>query len=373
MRIIQLLAPAPFGGLERVVQGLAIGQRGRGHDVIVVAVGEEWMSEAHPFRAPLDAANVPVCQVVLPPRRYRAERARIAALCRDFAPDVVHGHGFRPDAVDSPVIRSIGIATVSTHHGWTFGSLKNRLYEYLHSRILRRFDAVIGVSEPIARRLAAEGVPSDRLHVVPNAWTAVVDPLPRMEARRLLNLFADQRVAGWVGRLSREKGIDVFVDAMARLAGERVLACVLGDGPMREREAVHAERASARVAWQGMVPSAGRLCAAFDVFVQSSRTEGTPIALLEAIAAGTPVVATRVGGVPDVVSDDEAVLVPSEDPSALAAAIKSVFADSDAAAARARRAKQRLSTVFNADAWLDRHEEIYARAVAERRRAAGST
>ncbi len=368
MRIVQLLAPARIGGLERVVQGLAIGQSKRGHDVVVVAVGEEPMSPDHPFRGPLDLARVPIREVIVAPRRYRDERRGIAQLCTEFSPDVVHSHGSRTDVVDGEAIRTLGVPTVSTLHGWTRGSFKNRVYEYLHARSLRRFDAVIAVSEPIAKLLASDGVPASRVHLLRNAFALVADPMPRADARRLLELSPDERVVGWVGRLSHEKGIDVFVDAIARLRGERVLGCVLGDGPERGRETSHAERVGARVAWQGMVPTAGRLCAAFDVFVQSSRTEGTPIALLEAIAAGTPVVATCVGGVPDVVSENEATLVPSENPAALADAIASVFADPEAAAARARRATERLATAFGAEAWLDRHEEIYALAASERRR-----
>ncbi len=323
----------------------------------------------HPFRALLDAAGITTREIVVPPRHYRAERQRVTELCREFKPDVVHGHGTRTDVVNGDAIRALGVPTVSTLHGRTGGSLKNRFYEYLHSRSLRRFDAVIAVSEPIVRQLTAAGVSADRLHFVQNAWAPIAEPLPRADARRLLNLASGARVAGWVGRLSHEKGIDVFVDAMARLGSEHVLGCVVGEGPQRGRETSHAERLGARMSWQGMVPTAGRLCAAFDVFVQSSRTEGTPIALLEAIAAGTPVVATRVGGVPDVVSENEARLVPSEDPEALAAAIASVFADPGAASARAERAKQRLSTAFGADAWLARHDEIYALAAAARRRA----
>jgi glycosyltransferase involved in cell wall biosynthesis len=372
MRIVHLLAPAPIGGLERVVQGLTIGQQRRGHDVLVVAVGEHSMTADHPFRAPLDAANVPIRQVVLRPRAYLDERARIAAICREFAPEVVHAHGNRPDVVDSPVVRSLGIGSVSTHHGWTYGSLRNRVYEYLHTRSLRRGDAVIAVSESIARRLEAQGVPPDRLYVVQNAWAPVAEPLSRAEARRLLDLPPDARLVGSVGRLSREKGIDVLVDAMGLLRNDDVVACVIGDGAEREREQAHAERVAARIIWKGMVPSASRLIKAFDVFVQSSRTEGTPIALLEAIAAEAPVVATRVGGVPDVVSGSEAILVPSENPAALADAIQRVLAKPEAAAERVRRAKLRLSSAFNSESWLDRHEEIYARAAAQRRRAASA-
>ena len=172
-----------------------------------------------------------------------------------------------------------------------------------------------------------------------------------------------------MGRLSREKGIDVFVDAMARLlAADAVAGCVVGDGPERAREEA---RAGSSISWKGMLPAAGRYLAAFDVFVQSSRTEGTPMALLEAMAVEVPIVATQVGGVPDVISGNEALLVPSEDPIALATAIASVLADPEPAAVRAHLAKQRLVTTFSADAWLDRHEEIYRLAAERRRRAMG--
>lgn len=372
MRIVQLLAPARIGGLERVVQGLAIGQSKRGHQVVVAAVGDEPMAADHPFRTPLDLAKIPIREIVVPPRRYRVERRAIAALCGELAPDVVHSHGSRTDVVDGDVIRKLRVATVSTLHGWTRGSLKNRFYEYLHARSLRRFDAVIAVSEPLAAFLESDGIPADRVHLLRNAFASIADPMPRDDARRLLDLPPGARVVGWVGRLSREKGIDVAVDAMGRLRDQHILACVIGDGAEREKERQHAERVGAGDAllWKGMLPLAGRVSPAFDVFVLSSRTEGTPIALLEAIAAGTPIVATRVGGIPDVVSENEALLVPPEDPSALADAIASIFADPASAAERARRARARLSASFGADAWLTRHDEIYALAASQRRDAA---
>ena len=366
MKIVHLLAPARIGGLERVVQGLAIGQAQRGHDVTVVAVVEEPMPPDHPFRATLDAAKVPIRELVVPPRGYGIERRELASSIDALKPDVVHSHGSRVDVVDGETIRKLGVPTVSTVHGWTGGSIKNRLYEYLHRRNLRRFDAVIAVSEPIARGLATGGVSSDRLYALRNAFTPVAEALSRTDARRALGIAPSAHVAGWIGRLSREKGIDVFVDAMARLPADAVVGCVIGDGPEREREAARAESS---IVWKGMMPGAGRYLAAFDVFVQSSRTEGTPMALLEAMSAEVPIVATRVGGVPDVVTDDEALLVRSEDPIALATAIASVLADPEPAAVRARLARHRLATTFGADAWLDRHEEIYRLAAERRRRA----
>lgn len=373
MKIAHLLAPARVGGLERVVQGLAIGQAKRGHDVVVLAVGESAMPADHPFREPLDVAGVALREIVVEPRQYREERRRVAASCAGLARDVVHSHGTRVDVVNGGALRRGGIATVSTVHGWTRGGYKNRLYEYLDRRCLRRFDAVIAVSEPIARGLVRDGVAERRVHLARNAFVPIADPLPRDEARQLLDLPLDARVAGWVGRTTREKGVDVLVDAMAMLRGRDIVACVVGDGREREREQARAAGLDAPVLWKGLVAGASRLTTAFDVFVQSSRTEGTPIALLEAMAAGTPIVATRVGGVPDVVSDGEALLVPPDDPAALAAAIASVFDDPEAAVGRSRRATHRLAAAFDAGVWLDRHDEIYALAVAERRRAAGGT
>lgn len=370
MRIVHLLAPAPIGGLERVVQGLTIGQAGRGHDVTVVAVVEAPLAAEHAFRVPLDTAKIAIRELLVPPRRYGVERRQLASLIKALRPDVVHSHGSRVDVVDGETIRQLGIPTVSTVHGWTGGSIKNRLYEYLHRRALRHFDAVIAVSEPIARGLASHGVSSDRVHLVRNAFTPVAALLSRADARRDLDLSASAHVVGWMGRLSREKGIDVFVDAMARLPADAVVACVIGDGPEREREAA---RSGSSIAWKGMIPAAGRYLAAFDVFVQSSRTEGTPMALLEAMSAEVPIVATRVGGVPDVISENEALLVSSENAVGMATAIASVLADPEPAAIRARLAKHRLVTTFGADAWLDKHEEIYRLAAERRRRAMGRT
>jgi glycosyltransferase involved in cell wall biosynthesis len=370
MNILHLLAPARAGGLERVVQGLAIGQRDRGHEVVVATVNEGPAAD-HPFRLPLDRAGIEVREIVAPGRAYGQERRAVVDLCRELAIEVVHSHGYRPDVVDGGPVRTLGIPTVSTIHGWTRGSLRNRVYEYIHRLALRRFDAVISVSRPMRDQLVAAGVSADRVHVVPNAYSQIAEPLDRAAARRVLGLPADAWVAGWVGRMSREKGIDVFVDAILRLRDSRITACAVGDGPERAAEEARAEAALGdRIRWPGLVDEAGRLCRAFDAFVLSSRTEGIPIALLEAMAAGTPLVVTRVGGVPDVVTEREALMVPSEQPEQLAGAIERVFSDREGAAERAAAAGIRLDAAFSRGRWLDEHEQIYEIAAHIRRSAA---
>ncbi len=359
-RIVHVTAPAEVGGLERVVQALAIGQRRVGHEIHVAAVldGPEpnhWLLDA------VRAEGVVTHPLVLPARAYWAERRAIAELCRRIEPDVVHTHGYRPDVVDAEVARRSGIPVVTTVHGFAGGGWKNRLYERLQCRAFRKFEAVVAVSRALAQHLARRGVPAERIHVVPNAWHQPAVLLERAAARQILGIPERRFVIGWVGRLSCEKGLDVLLEALPHLADVPVVVSVLGTGHARAvlDDRARALRIGDRLTWHGPVADAARLFAAFDVFVLSSRTEGSPIVLFEAMAAGIPIVATRVGGVPDVVSSAEAALVPADDPLALAAGVRTVYRDRKAARVRAGRARERLQREFRVEPWLARYEAVY--------------
>jgi glycosyltransferase involved in cell wall biosynthesis len=360
LSVLHVAAPARVGGLERVVRSLCTGHRARGHRVHLLAVVDPGEAE-HPLVPPLADAGVDVHVLEVPARAYLQERAVMRELCRSLRPDVVHTHGYRPDLVDGSVARSLGIATVTTVHGFIRGSWKGRLYEWMQRRSYRRFDAVVAVSRPQVGELAASGVAPGRIHHLPNAWAPHAPPLPAARARARLEVPEGAFHVGWVGRLGREKGADVLLDATARLKDLPLVVSVVGAG--REEAALRAQAEALgiaeRVRWHGLVAEAGPLFSAFDAYVLSSRTEGTPIALFEAMEAGAPVIATEVGGVPDVVSPAEALLVPSESPARLADAIREVWRDPGAAATRARAAGDRLRSVFGAAPWLDRYEAIY--------------
>jgi len=358
--ILHVGAPADVGGLERVVLALASGLRRRGHRVAVAAIVTPGRPEP-PLLAALRENGVELSVLAIADRRYHRERRAVQSLCRALRPDVVHTHGYRPDVVDAGVARGLRIPTITTVHGFTGKDWRSRLYERLQVRAFRHFDAVAAVSRPQVDFLVGRGVRPERIHLVRNAWMGSAPPLSRDAARRALGLASAGYQIGWVGRFSREKGPDVLVRAMVLLADLPVSAVMLGGGS--GLPAVRAEAARLgvldRIAWPGQVPDAAALLGAFDLVVLSSRSEGTPIVLFEAMSAGVPVVASRVGGVPDVVGDNEAVLVPADDPGALAAAVRSVMADPDAARMRAAAARRRLASVFALEPWLDRYEAIY--------------
>jgi glycosyltransferase involved in cell wall biosynthesis len=361
LTIVHAFEPGEYGGLERVVEGLAVVQRRAGHRVHVICIRRDHADD--PLADRLRQSDVRVEHIIVGPRAYFAERAAVRRVLERLAPHIVHTHGFRPDVLLAGVARRLGLTTVTTAHGRTGGSMKITLYERLQDRAFSRFDAVAVVSRPLLDDLIRRGIDPSRLHLVPNGWMGgVVPALDREAARMALGVASDEMNIGWAGRVSAEKGPDVLVDAMALLRGENIAASVLGDGTLLDAMRERARLAQARMRWHGAVPNAARFFPGFDAFVLSSRTEGTPIALLEAMAAETPIIATAVGGVPGVVGDDEALLIPSENPQALADAIREVRDAPERARTRATRARQRLERDFSIATWLRRYADVYDRA-----------
>lgn len=356
---MHVTAPAHFGGLESMVRLLASAQHIRGYRVCVVGVLDDGEG-AHPYMSSLSDAEIETHIIAVSPRAYRRERTVFRALLQSWKPSIVHTHGYRPDIVDGGVAARTDMTTVTTVHGFTGGSLRNRFNEWLQQRAIRSFDGVVAVSDSVATRLRRSGVRESRIRVIPNAYDADRPRVDRSAARARLGIARAEYAIGWVGRLSREKGPDVFVAALERLAA-CPLAVVVGEGPERaalERRVAAGPLAS-RVYWLGVVPDAGSLFGAFDALVLSSRTEGTPVVVLEAMAARVPIIATRVGGIPAILDDATAWLVPSDDPAALAGAIARVRADPAQAATRAEAARRRLEERFGVGAWIESYRFAY--------------
>ena len=285
-----------------------------------------------------------------------------------------------PDLIESHMIKShflvklSGVARrmpwVAVHHGYTTTDLKMQLYNRLNRLTLPAATRVTTVCGPFARRLEREeGVSPEKIFVCHNCIVRV----PRAgvsEARRLkarLGLVEGERVIVSVGRLSREKGHVDLVRALARLTelhpALRFKAVIVGDGPERAR--VEAEAASSglgdRVVFAGYADDVRPFYAAADVKALPSHSEGSPNALLEAMYAGVPVVATAVGGVPEVAADGEtALLVPAHDPQAFAAALGRVLNDAALARALAANAEAHVSAHFSPEARTRALVEFYS-------------
>lgn len=358
--VLHILAPAPFGGLESIVQTMVAGQIAEGDDVQVAAVVEEGRDE-HPFLTAMREKNLPVIPVRSTGRRYWEERAAIGSILERVKADIVHTHGYRPDVLDAPVARRKRLPTVTTVHGFTGGGRKNRLYEWLQRKAFSEFSAVVAVSAKLRDELLERGLSEETVHLVRNAWEPSRAFVSRKQARTQLGIPADAEVMAWVGRMSPEKAPDIMVRAFARTRRQGLCLSMVGSGALKRKceELAGSLGVAEKCQWHGVVPDVGRLFKAFDAVVITSWTEGTPIVLLEAMAAGVPIVTTSVGGIPDVVSAREATLVPPGDIGGLADGMETAVSDEAAARARATAARQRLEEDFAVEPWVRRYREIY--------------
>src|SRR5262245_46740227 len=139
LRVMHVLAPAAFGGLERVVHALALGQLERGHHVQVVALLDARRSLPYSIER-MQSVGLPTHPVASPPRAYFRQATTLVDLCRSFHPHVVHTHGYLPDVLAGLMARRLTAGLVSTAHGFTGVGWKNQLYEWMQRRAYRRFD-----------------------------------------------------------------------------------------------------------------------------------------------------------------------------------------------------------------------------------------
>jgi glycosyltransferase involved in cell wall biosynthesis len=220
--------------------------------------------------------------------------------------------------------------------------------------LLSHFGAVVVPSQALADYIARHGFPRSRLHVIPNGVTV----------RRREPVQAHVPVViGTAALLERRKGIDVLLEASARMETPHRLV-IHGDGPLRSELEAAARDLGAPAEFPGFATDVEARIAELDVFVLPSRGENLPIAILEAMAAALPVVATRVGGVPEVVADGvTGLLVEPEDPEGLAAALDRVAFDEELRQRFGRAGAARVDEHFDARSTARQMVELYRKLV----------
>lgn len=360
--IVHVIAPAVAGGAESVVLSLAT-DNPDATKVVVLDPRQAPGAAAHPFARRLRECGVHVEELRMGRRRYLEETVRVRSLLRQWNAALVHTHGYHGTMVGGLAAALIRIPRIATVHGYLTRDSKERVYNALDRVILRGFHRVVAVSEPLRSLLVSSGVRSDRVVVVPNGVPVRPDVCGRADARLRLGLSSDDLVVGWVGRFSREKGPDLFVDAM-QLTRREFSAVMLGDGPEHERvrrtwDELRAQHSGKGLYFAGEVEGASKYFEAFDILAVTSRSEGMPMVVLEAAAAGVPVVAFGVGGVPDILQDGVGVVVPSGDTLAFAQEMERLLQDAELRSLYATRARDSVSRRFGLEAWRARMRQVY--------------
>ncbi|MDA8389470.1 MAG: glycosyltransferase family 4 protein [Gammaproteobacteria bacterium] len=282
----------------------------------------------------------------------------------DVPQAVIQTHGYKEAVFGLLARRASGKPWIAFQHGTTQENMKVRLYHRLDRRVTCHADAIVAVSRELADRQVAASV-RERLCIIENA----IDRRPQgTTGKRPAHgpWPAGGPVIGCIGRLSPEKGHAQLIAAARRLAaqgGAFTIVCA-GDGAGRRRleSLVAAAGLQARVRFLGQVARVDEVYATLDMLVVPSLKEGMPNVVLEAMQLGLPIVSTRVGAIPEMITDGvSGLLVPAGDVSALADAMAKLMRDPDGARALGQRARAVLYPRFAPEQRLARFEELYGR------------
>lgn len=365
------------GGAERAMAELAAGLHARGCAVTLLTARWE---ESWPAR--IELYRVPVVRLPQPRRRVWGTARYLLALrhwlrCQRAHYDLVYVSMLKHDACAALGAAGPGVPVVLRAEGagetgdvaWQRAAHLGRLIR----RRCRTAAAVVAPSTQIAEELREAGYPADRIRQIANGVRIPAAPSPerRQAARDALSLAhtafyvpPDGPVAVYAGRLHPGKGLDQLLSAWCQVR-ERwpdARLWLAGDGPQRAALAAEIDRLglSGRVVLAGVFQQVDDLLAAADLFVLPSHREGMSLALLEAMAAGLPIVATDIpGNRPLIDPGRQGLLVPPGRTAPLAAAILQIFDDPSAAAALGQAARQRAIDRFSLDRSVDEHLHLF--------------
>lgn len=356
------------GGAERLAASLAIGlDPSRFERILCFSRPPKPLDREAVAAVSREARDAGVRLLTLD-RRRRLDPGAWApfwSLLRGGGVDVLHSHMFGSNVWGTVFGRLSGVPVVIAHeHGWSFrGSPLRRMLD--RELIARNADIFLAVSRDYRRKMiSVEGIsPSDVLFL-PNGIAAPKAAGGDRDVGAELGIPAGAPVLGAVGVLRPEKALDVLLRAVALLTLELpdLRALVVGDGPERGRlESLARElRLEGRVIFTGIRRDVPDVLRVLDVAVCCSDYEGSPLSVLEYMEAAKPIVATRVGGVPDLIDDGvHGVLVEPQDPPALAAAIAGALRDRSAAKKLGERARDRRRAEFELEVMIRRLEAVY--------------
>lgn len=303
---MQLRSSAGLYGADRMVLALDRYLPGAGQPSLLVCI-----DNPHLGHSPLhDEARRRRQETTLLPNKGRLDAGAVAALralLRSTHADCVHAHDPKSVVYAWLATRGLECRCVATTHGWIETSSALRLYNRIERALLKRYDAVVAVACEQVDRLAAAGVDRSRIHPIANGIELAkpASAQERLLARRHFRCEPEETVFAAIGRLAPEKNLALLLHAVARIGHDApVRLLIAGDGPESAplQQLVAGLGLQSRVTLLGTLEDCAPLYAAMDMLVLPSLSEGMPLVVLEAMAAGKPLLATAVGGVPELLA-----------------------------------------------------------------------
>ena len=375
-KIAYLLTPIDFGGAEKVSLNFLKAVDREKFSIVPIVFIRPWEKD-NLFLRFLESEGyvyykVPVAVKPVEEGRdlFRILRCWkiIYSILRSASCHLIHTNGYFADFIGVSCAKYFGIPCVSTCHGFVPQDKKIKLYGFLDRIVLRYCTKIIAVSEDLKKQLIQSRIREDKIRIIQNAVPQNCSSdnflLRRKSKREEIGICGGQLVLGYVGRLSEEKGVKYLIEACSIIKNNNMpfRLIVVGEGPEKQELEEIARRKGiiANVYFAGFQKDIGNWLAALDIFVLPSLTEGTPLALLEAMSVKLPVIASAVGGVPKIIKNmKNGILVSPANPDQIADATIKLYTNNELRSEMARKAAETIETQFSINDWVAKIESVY--------------
>lgn len=363
LKVLHVISSAGFYGAESVVLDLLKGSKKNGVKPYLVCLKNRGKRDPVLYTRAVEQGvrgEVITCRSKFDLKAVSYIREAIA---RERT-DIVHTHNYKSDLYGFIAARISRVPVMATVHGWTGEDNKVKFYEFLDKWVIKHMDLLTAVSFPIFSELLDRGVKGEKVLLMPNAVdTMSFDPISGDKGLRKKLGLERALVVGTVGRLSPEKNQIGLLKAFKEISSNETNARLLlvGDGKLKDelKNRAGALGLEDKTVFAGEQEDMTSVYKCMDMFILPSLTEGTPIALLEAMSMALPVVAANVGGVSRVLKEDTGVLVAPGDIKELSGSILELVRDSFLRQRLGERARQSIRERFSLEKNSEKYREIY--------------
>jgi glycosyltransferase involved in cell wall biosynthesis len=387
MKVLHIIDSGGLYGAEVMLLNLMEEQIKMGLDPTIASIGEKHIEEK-PLETEALKRGFKVKKIRMFPGPNIAGTLKVLRYAQTNGFDLLHSHGYKGNILFGLLPRKLRkIPMVSTLHGWTStnGFSKMRLYEWLDRKSLKHIDSVVLVSNAMKSHPRLKSLKDINIHVIPNGIpvskssppsqllnipSSIPSPSQRPNFsssksfdKKIIDFCQNAYTIGSIGRFSTEKGYKYLIEALSLLVkkGIDTRLVIIGEGYERGllEELVVQLGLKDRILLTGYVEDAKKYIPYFDVYAISSLTEGMPITLLEAMQSKVPVVATIVGGIPDVLGAESGMLVPPCNPAAFARAVSLIAKDKKLAEGLAAHAYKQVINHFSSKDMAQKYSKLY--------------
>lgn len=371
-RIAYLITPVEFGGAEKVSLNFLQNVNRELFELHPIVFFRPWEADTI-FLKELNKENFSVCKIPVSLGKHDhlwlfRRFGMIFSFLKRGHFDLLHTHGYVSDIIGILSATILKIPTIATCHGFIENDRKLALYNGFDRLVLRFSDRIIAVSADIKKNLIEYGIEENRIRTIPNSVKTDIDEgsflSHKQETRQHVGLSERDFVLGYVGRLSPEKGIRHLINAvaLARRGGCPAKLFIIGEGSEKDELRVFARKEELKdhVVFAGFQSDVAQVFPAMDVFVLPSLTEGTPMALLEAMAHGIPVIASAVGQIPEIIdSGKSGFLVQPARPEDIRDKIILLYNDGILRNKIGKAGQRKIKEQFDIKAWTKQIETEY--------------